>query len=77
MRATVIKKLSVEEYLNKIIPYFKNKNLQKSDTWKIQLIIANYFITSIHNVKEHACIQKVITQIMINEEADEVIKGLF
>ena len=59
----MIKKLSVEEYLNKIIPYFKNiNNLQKSDTRKIQLTIANYFISSIRNVEEHVCFQKVITQ---------------
>ena len=59
----MIKKLSVEEYLNKIIPYFKNiNNLQKSDTRKIQLTIANYFISSIRNAEEHVCFQKVITQ---------------
>ena len=37
--------LSVEEYLNKIRPYLKDiiNNLKKSDTWKIQLTIANKF----------------------------------
>ena len=36
-------KVSVEEYLNKISPYLKDiiNNLKKSDTWKIQLTIAN------------------------------------
>ena len=38
------KTLSVEEYLNKIRPYFKDiNNLKISDTWKIQLTIANKF----------------------------------
>ena len=38
--------LSVEEYFNKIRPYLKDiiNNLKKSDTWKIQLTIANKFI---------------------------------
>ena len=36
-------KVSVEECLNKISPYLKDiiNNLKKSDTWKIQLTIAN------------------------------------
>ena len=40
------KTLSVEEYLNKIGPYLKDimNNLKKSDTWKIQLTIANNFL---------------------------------
>ena len=48
------KTLSVEEYLNKIRPYLKDiKNkLKKSDTWKIQLTIANNFISSVDN-EEH------------------------
>ena len=39
------KTLSVEEYLNKLRPYFKDiiNNFKKSDTWKIQLAIANNF----------------------------------
>ena len=42
------KTLSVEEYLNNS-PYLKDitNNLKKSDTWKIQLAIANNFISSI------------------------------
>ena len=42
------KTLSIEEYLNKIKPYLKGiiNNLKKSDTWKIQLTIANNFISS-------------------------------
>ena len=48
------KTLSVEEYLNKIRPYLKNivNNLKKSDTWHIQLKMANNFISSIDNDKE-------------------------
>ena len=49
------KTLSVKEYLNKIRPYLKDKinNLEKSDTWKIQLTIANNFISSIDNDEKH------------------------
>ena len=45
---------SVEEYLNEIRPYLKDiiNNLKKSDTWKIQLTIANNFITFIENNEE-------------------------
>ena len=45
------KTLSVKEYLNKIRSYSKDilNNLKKSDTWKIQLTIANKFISSIDN----------------------------
>ena len=40
---------SIEEYVNKIRPFLKDNinNLKKSDTWKIQLTIANNFISSI------------------------------
>ena len=41
------KTLSIEEYLNKIRPYLKNINdLNKSDTWKIQLTIAIILMSS-------------------------------
>ena len=71
------KTLSVEEYLNKISPYLKDiiNNLKKSDTWKIQLSIANNFISSIDNDEEHVMHSKSDNiEIMINNEADEVIK---
>ena len=74
------KTLSVEEYLNKIRPYLKDiiNNLKKSDTWKIQLTIANNFISSIDNDEEHVMHSKSDNiEIMINDEADEVIKELF
>ena len=46
--------LSVEEYLNKIRLHLKDfiNNLKKSDTWKIQLTIANNFISSTDNYEE-------------------------
>ena len=48
------KTLSVEEYLNKVRPYLDIiNNFEKSDMWKIQLTIANNFIYSIDNDKEH------------------------
>ena len=42
-----IKNLSVKEYLDKIKPYLIDIifNLQKSDTWKIQLTFAIKFIS--------------------------------
>ena len=71
------KTLSVEEYLNKIRPYLKDiiNNLKKSDTWKIQLTIANNFISSIDNDEERVMHSKSDNiEIMINDEADEVMK---
>ena len=54
------KKLSVEEYLNKIRPYLKDiiYNLKKSNTLKIQLTIANNFVSSIENDEERTKIPK-------------------
>ena len=50
-------------------------NLKKSDTQKIQLTIANKFISFIDNDEEHAMHSKSDNvEIMINDEADEVIK---
>ena len=57
------KTLSVEEYL------------KKSDTWEIQLTIANNFISSIDNDEERVLHSKSDNiEIMISDEADEVIK---
>ena len=72
--------LSIEEYLNKIRTYLKDiiNNLKKSDTWKIQVTIANNFISPIDNDEEHLVHSKSDNiEIMINDEADEVIKELF
>ena len=72
-----IKALSVGEYLYKIRPYLKDiiNNLKKSDTWKMQLTIANKFVFSLDNDKEHVMHLKSDTkEIIINDETDEVIK---
>ena len=53
-------------------------NLKKSDTWKIQLTTVNKLISSIDNDEEcvmHSKIDNI--EIMINDEADQVIKELF
>ena len=74
------KRLLVEEYLNKIRPYLKdfiNSHI-KSDTWKIQSTIANNFISSLHNDEEHIMHSKSDNiEIMINDEANEIIEELF
>ena len=74
------KTLSVKECLYKIIPYVKDfiNNLKKFDPWKIQLTIAINFISSKDNDEE--CIihsKSDNTEIMINYEADEVMKEFF
>ena len=74
------KTLSVEEYLNKFRTYLKGviNNLKKSDTWKIQLIIATNFISSIDNNEERVMHSKSNNiEIMISDEADGVIKEIF
>ena len=47
--------LSVKEYLNKIKPYLRDMiiDLQKSDTWKVQLAIAIAFVSSKNIDEEH------------------------
>ena len=53
-------------------------NLKKFDTWKIQLAIANNFISSTDNDEERVMHQKIDNmEIMINDKADEVKKDLF
>ena len=72
--------LSVEEYLKTNRPYLKDiiNNLKKSGTRKIHLIIANNFISSMDNDKEHVMHSKSDNiKIMINDQTDEVIKELF
>ena len=52
--------------------------LKKFDTWKIQLTIANNFISYIDNNEERVMHSKSDNiEIMINDEADEVIEKLF
>ena len=80
------KTLSAEEYLNKIRPFLKFlwflkdiiNTLKKYDTWEIQLTKAINFISSIDNYEErvmHSKRDKI--EIMINDEANEVIKNLY
>ena len=67
--------ISVVEYLNKIRLYLKDiiTNLKKSNTWKIQLTIADNSIFSIDNDEEHVMLlQNDNIGIMINE-ADKAI----
>ena len=53
-------------------------NLQISDTWKIQLAIANNFISSKDNDEEQLMHSKSDhIEILINDEEDEVIEELF
>ena len=71
------KTLPVEEYLNRIRPYLKDiiNNLKKSDTWKIQLTIANNFIYFADNDEERVTHSKSNNiELMLNDEADEVKK---
>ena len=53
-------------------------NLKKSGTWKIQSAITNNFISSIDNCEERAMHSKSDNiKIMVNDEANKVIKELF
>ena len=52
-------------------------NLKTSDTWKIQLAIANNFISSKDNDEEQLMHSKSDDiEILINDEEDEVIEEL-
>ena len=53
-------------------------NFQKSDTCKIQFTIANNFSFSIDNEEERVMHSKSDNiEIMISDQADEVVKALF
>ena len=80
------KTLSAEEYLNKYRPFLKFlrflkdiiNTLKKYDTWEIQLTKAINLIFSTDNYEErvmHSKRDKI--EIMINDEANEVIKNLY
>ena len=74
------KTLLVQEYLNKIRPCLKDitNNLKISNTWKIELTIANNFISSIDRDEEHLIHSKSDhVETMINDKAGEVIKEPF
>ena len=63
----------MKEYLNKIIPYLKDINSLKK-IWHIE----NNFISSLDNPEEHVMhLKSDNSEIMITDEADEVIKELF
>ena len=73
------KTLSIEEYLNKIRQYLNDiiNNLKKSDTLKIQLTIANNFLSSIDNDEERVVHSKSDNiEIMINDEVEVIEKLL-
>ena len=68
------------QYINKTRPYIKDiiNNLKKSSKWKIQLAITNNFIYTLDNDEEHVMYSKSDNiEIMINDEADKLIKELF
>ena len=63
-----------------MIPYLKDimNNLKKSDISKIQLTIANNFISSIDNDDEHVMhLKSDNIEIMMNDKADEITEELF
>ena len=76
MKITVIE-IKHYELKNMIRPYLKDimNNLKKSDTQKTQLTIAINFVSSIENDEECVMLSKRGNlEIMMNDEADEVIK---
>ena len=74
------KNLSVKEYLNKIKPYLRDiiTNLQKSETWKIQLTIAINFNSS-KDVDEKRVMHSKSDNIefMLHDNVNEVFNELF
>ena len=72
----------MKKYLNKTRPYLKDiiNYVKKSDTWKIQVTIANNFHSFIDNDQDRVMYLKSDNiEIMINDEADvkKDIKELF
>ena len=72
----------MKKYLNKTRPYLKDiiNYVKKSDTWKIQLTIANNFHSVIDNDQDRVMhLKSDNIEIMINDEADvkKDIKELF
>ena len=71
------KTLSAEKYLDKFRPHLKDikNNLKKYDMWRIQLTIASNYISFIDNDEKRVMHSKCDNiEIMMNEEADKVIK---
>ena len=78
MKVTVIE-IKHYQLKNKTRPYLKDfiNNLKKFDTGKIQLTIAYNFISFIDNHEERVMHSKSDNiEILINDEADELIKQL-
>ena len=74
------KKLSVKKYLDKIKPYLRDIiiNLEKSDTWKIQLAIAINFNSSKDVDEEHIMHSKSNNiKFMTYDNANKTINELF
>ena len=74
------KNLSVKECLGKIKPYLRDIiiNLQISDTWKFQLAIAIYFISSNRVDEEHVMYSKSNNiEFMSYDKANEVVNKIF
>ena len=74
------KNLSVKECLGKIKPYLRDIiiNLQTSDTWKFQLAIAIYFISSNRVDEEHVMYSKSNNiEFMSYDKANEVVNKIF
>ena len=74
--------LSVDKYLDKSRPYLKKdiiNYLRKSGKWKIQLTVVHNFISSIDDDDEEPVMhwQSDNIEIIISDEADNVIKELF
>ena len=70
----------MKECHDEIKPYLKDiiNNPKKSDTWKIQLSIAINFVSSKDTDEEYAMHSKSDNiEILVNDEADEVIKEIF
>ena len=73
-----IKHYHVWEDLNKISPSLKYIiNLNKSDIWKIQLAIANNFISSDNDEERVMYSKSDNIEIVISSEEDEALKELF
>ena len=70
----------IEGYLFKIRLYVKDilNNLQKSDTWKIELTVAINFVSSKDDYEKRV-MQSTSNniEVMINDNGDEVIEELF
>ena len=74
------KNLSVKEYLNKIKPYLRDiiTNLQKSETWKIQLTIAINFNSSKDADEKRVMHSKSDNiEFMLHDNVNEVFNELF